>query len=202
VGWNRYAYVENNPIRYTDPSGHCIVAAGVDTVFCAGIIIAGVAFVAYSAYVVTSPTFQDALRGAIHSIPSLPLPPFQLPGFNEGVEPVTGGNICQPNLSDQPLPAQEEFPLPDITGTGPLVNSPPRVNLPPYVTAEKTPITDPQLYEPVRGSKAKRNRATGEIWYPDLKHKNHWEVYKNKKDFETGKRNRAVWDNGELKQNF
>lgn len=22
-GWNRYTYVENNPVRYTDPSGHC-----------------------------------------------------------------------------------------------------------------------------------------------------------------------------------
>ncbi|MBA3530772.1 MAG: RHS repeat-associated core domain-containing protein [Ardenticatenales bacterium] len=30
--FNRYAYVHNNPVRYNDPSGHCIFA-GVDTPF-------------------------------------------------------------------------------------------------------------------------------------------------------------------------
>ena len=29
---NRYSYVENNPVRYTDPSGHCVF--GLDTVVC------------------------------------------------------------------------------------------------------------------------------------------------------------------------
>jgi len=31
-GWDRYAYVENNPLRYTDPSGHfCVEIGGVTT---------------------------------------------------------------------------------------------------------------------------------------------------------------------------
>ena len=33
---NRYSYVNNNPVKYTDPTGHCIgVLAGADTVMCA-----------------------------------------------------------------------------------------------------------------------------------------------------------------------
>ena len=27
-GWDRYAYVENNPLRYADPSGHCKTLSG------------------------------------------------------------------------------------------------------------------------------------------------------------------------------
>ena len=27
--WDRYAYTNNNPVRYTDPSGHCIICIGV-----------------------------------------------------------------------------------------------------------------------------------------------------------------------------
>jgi RHS repeat-associated protein len=43
---DRYAYANNNPLKYTDPSGHCIgVLAGVDTAIClevaTGVVIGG-----------------------------------------------------------------------------------------------------------------------------------------------------------------
>jgi RHS repeat-associated protein len=36
--WNRYAYVRNNPVKYNDPSGHCIF--GLDTLVC--VVVGGV----------------------------------------------------------------------------------------------------------------------------------------------------------------
>jgi hypothetical protein len=67
---------------------------------------------------------------------------------------------------------------------------------------EHTPTTHPEEFESVRGSKAKRHKTTGEIWARDLLHKDHYEVYKNKKAWEKGNRNRAVWEDGRLKECF
>jgi len=49
---------------------------------------------------------------------------------------------------------------------------------------------------------ARRNKKTKEIWEHDQLHKDHYEVYKNMKGFEKGKRDRAVWDDGRLKEKF
>ena len=65
---------------------------------------------------------------------------------------------------------------------------------------EPTPDTHPDDFEPVKGTKAKRNLNTKEIWERDLLHKDHWEVYKNKKKWEQGERDRAVWNDGTLKE--
>ena len=67
---------------------------------------------------------------------------------------------------------------------------------------EVTPTTDKNQFESVRGTSAKRNPDTGEIWMKDRLHKDHYEVYKNKRDFENGVRHRAVWEDGRLKEKF
>lgn len=67
---------------------------------------------------------------------------------------------------------------------------------------EPTPVTRPDLFEPVRGRRARRQRQTEEIWQIDLLHGDHWEVYKTLKDFESGSRDRAVWSDGRLKGQF
>jgi hypothetical protein len=67
---------------------------------------------------------------------------------------------------------------------------------------EPTPTTHPDDFDRVRGTPAKVNPDTGEIWDPDKLHKDHWEVYDNKKDYENGDRDRAVYNDGRLKQKF
>jgi hypothetical protein len=36
-GWNGYSYGANNPINRIDPSGHCFLIVGVDTLACGAI---------------------------------------------------------------------------------------------------------------------------------------------------------------------
>ncbi len=67
---------------------------------------------------------------------------------------------------------------------------------------EHTPDTRPDLFEPVRGRRARRSRETGEVWQADLLHGDHWEVYKTVRDFERGNRERAVWSDGRHKERF
>jgi hypothetical protein len=44
--WDRYAYVNNNPLRYNDPTGHC---AGPLLVICVGVPLAGALLILSSA---------------------------------------------------------------------------------------------------------------------------------------------------------
>ena len=40
------------------------------------------------------------------------------------------------------------------------------------------------------------------MWVRDRLHKDHWEVYKNQKEYEKGNRVRSVWDDGRLKETY
>ena len=68
------------------------------------------------------------------------------------------------------------------------------------VATEATPTTDLSQFRPVRGANAKVHVVTGEIWSEDKFHKNHYEVYKNKKMFDNDKRDRSVREDGRLKE--
>jgi hypothetical protein len=65
-----------------------------------------------------------------------------------------------------------------------------------------TPDTHPDRFDPIKGRKGKVDRETGEVWERDLLHKDHFEVYRNRKDYEYGRRDRAVWSDGRLKERF
>jgi len=67
---------------------------------------------------------------------------------------------------------------------------------------EKTPSTDPDDFDPVRSRPGKRNKEIGEVWEEDPLHKNHWEVYKDMKDYDNGVRDRSVWLDGVPKEKF
>lgn len=67
---------------------------------------------------------------------------------------------------------------------------------------EETPSTAPKSFAPAKGTTAKEHTETGEVWVKDRLHKNHYEVYKNRKNFEKGVRTRSVWEGGRLKQKF
>jgi hypothetical protein len=67
---------------------------------------------------------------------------------------------------------------------------------------EQTPTTNPENFDRIKGTKAKIDKETGEVWEHDQLHKDHWEVYDNKKDWEKGRRDRDVWDDGRPKRKF
>jgi uncharacterized protein RhaS with RHS repeats len=53
-----------------------------------------------------------------------------------------------------------------------------------------------------RGSTAKRSKDTGEIWEKDMPYGDHYEVYKNRIDYERGRRDRSAWDDGRPKERY
>jgi RHS repeat-associated protein len=40
LDWNRYGYARYNPLKYTDPSGHCVTGLILDTLICVDVVIA------------------------------------------------------------------------------------------------------------------------------------------------------------------
>jgi hypothetical protein len=84
---------------------------------------------------------------------------------------------------------------------GRILNSEETKDKPKSAPKEKTPNTNAKDFERIKveGKPAFRDKETGEVWIRDEgSHYGgpHWEVYRNKRDAESGKRDRTVSNDG------
>ncbi|MEK6300230.1 MAG: RHS repeat-associated core domain-containing protein [Acidobacteriota bacterium] len=221
---NKYQYCYNNPLLYIDPDGHqgikkwiqdtlrgaaatfnadnglpapsgdqtttgrtighlAAITQGVTEVVTGGNMIVGGGTEA----VVTSPAATTVV-GAV------------VPAAGVGVA-VVGGALVVHGGGVLINTTVNIFKKGDTTASNSQQQSQPQQSQP-GPTTEVTPRTNSKAFEAVKGSPAKRNKESGEIWVKDRLHKDHYEVYKNQKKFENGKRNRSVWEDGRAKEKF
>jgi hypothetical protein len=71
-------------------------------------------------------------------------------------------------------------------------------------TREKTPKSHPGEFESLKGTSAKKNVTTGEVWVKDKSAHGgeHWEVYKDQRSWEKGIRDRQVWKDGKTGKRY
>jgi hypothetical protein len=222
---NKYQYACNSPLLYIDPSGHQGIrehfrdAARTAADFGDGLLRGTAASISFGLFPGTTPKPSDSLVNRLGQGVGTVLV------GTAGVELFASGAAVTVLSDGTAAPASVPVALAGVfTTAGATVNAVRIVTTPihnkqsddstitqdsgsqkqkrPATAREVTPSTDPKVFEPVKGTAAKRNKATGEIWVWDRLHKDHYEVYKNQKKFEKGKRRRSVWSDGRLKEEF
>ncbi len=69
---------------------------------------------------------------------------------------------------------------------------------------KQTPKSNPEKFKPIRGTSAKVNTETGEVWVKDPSQHGgeHYEVYRNQRDFSNGIRDHQVWADGSVGRSY
>ena len=217
VSWNRYAYTNGDPVNGMDPTGqdyvecalhdddgNCQISGGGDGGGDGGNSLLG----ADQSGGDQSGTDQGG-AGSGNSDPSVidpavidPEGQIDLSGQNRGVQnldPTTTTDVIFQSVWRGIGTTIDLIGVPLLILLNPSSTSMSDV-LPsdcPPDTREPTP-DNPQgvIFRPLRGSYCQVNAGTGEIWCLDRFHRDHYEVYKNLKQYENGQRDRSVWKNG------
>lgn len=200
---NRYAYALNNPLKYIDPLGYQTEEVAVAT---APVLIwvpgAGWMALGFVAGILIITNVDNDIWGSIGDVFSSVVN-FISNMFSSGpgiIDYVNQGHttICK-QLVDLPVVTSSE--VADIAPSTSYVNKGKQVNDP---IKDETPATDPDKFRPVRGHKEKQHEETGEIWQKDqyAHGGEHYEVYRNRKMWENGNRDRSVWKDGTLREKY
>jgi RHS repeat-associated protein len=202
--WNRYAYVRNNPLRYIDPDGRDIwdLLAGMGNAiksnftFGVGRETGGNSDFRVGQFagdLISIPVgLAETVTGGGVGLAGLAA---EGPSFGTSTVVVAGGVMVMTQGGTAAIAGAAGAGTFLAKSANDLLGSD-------GASRETTPTTDRGAFEAVRGTSGKRNKETGEIWVQDKLHKNHYEVYKNKKDFENGRRDRSVWADGRAKYQF
>ncbi len=137
-GFNRYAYVANNPLKHVDPSGHCFFVAGIDTAACVvgGAYVLGVIFVA-----VTVDT-SGVLDPAAETIGT---------GIREGGQSAVQAArdlMREGSVETLPLGGEVSLPIiegPTLTGAEPTIHTSPGSSEGSFPTVDGTPLDYPDV---------------------------------------------------------
>jgi RHS repeat-associated protein len=132
--WDRYAYVNNNPVRYNDPSGHCPLCL---TAVIGGAIGGIVGAVGYTAYVAATghewnathfwaATGGGALAGALIgtgigiaeglTVAGVTTAAVESGAAVEGANLACGGDMCASEVQDASQAVQEALPAAEDVG--------------------------------------------------------------------------------------
>ncbi|MGO4134313.1 SpvB/TcaC N-terminal domain-containing protein [Rhizobium brockwellii] len=187
-----YSHAWNNPISFADPDGRVPGMPDWTLGFGAAGWLAGSQYGGVSFTIACSPTGPGAaLCGAGGYIGGGTIGAIGGTAVGAALdlyEEVTGKSLAGPVFSMSESAGEGEKGNPPTSEQG--------------IDKEQTPATHPDMFEPVRGTKAKKHKETGEIMVKDPLHKAqpHYEVYKNKKMFDKNVRDRDVWADGRPKR--
>jgi RHS repeat-associated protein len=106
---NRYAYAQNAPLRFTDPTGHCVgLLAGVDTLTCIALIGGGMLLAGALVAVAASPS--TGMRWSDYDWTDWSLPGFAVEDSEAGDDPVYLAPSQRPQTDDPQAATSDKKP--------------------------------------------------------------------------------------------